>query len=73
MNGLETARRRATLTQGELAERSGVQRKSIHLIETGRIRTPHPSTLRKLAAVLDCDPATLNPALEPEHEEAAVG
>ncbi len=73
MNGLETARRRKVLTQRELADASGVQRKSIQYIETGRIRTPHPNTLRKLARVLDCDPATLNPALEPEPQEAAVG
>lgn len=73
MTGLERARRRATLTQAELADRAGVQRKSVWNIETGRSRTPHPNTLRKLAVVLGCDPSTLNPALEPEPQEAAVG
>ncbi len=73
MTGLERARRQALLTQAELADRAGVQRKSVNNIETGRSRTPHPTTLRKLAVVLDCDPSTLNPALEPEPEEAAVG
>lgn len=72
MNGLERARRAAVLTQRELAEKAGVPRKSIQYIETGRTRTPHPATLRKLADVLGCDPAKLNPALEPE-EGVAVG
>lgn len=73
MTGLERARRQAVLTQVELADRAGVQRKSVQNIESGRSRTPHPTTLRKLAVVLGCDPASLNPALEPEPQEAAVG
>ncbi len=73
MTGLERARRQAVLTQVELADKAGVQRKSVQNIEAGRSRTPHPTTLRKLAAVLGCDPSALNPALEPEPQEAAVG
>ncbi len=73
MHPLERARRAAGYSQRELAEAASVPRKSIQYIETGRTRTPHPSTFRKLAGVLDCFPGDLNPALEPEPEEAAVG
>ncbi len=71
MTGLERARRMACLTQQELADAAEVERKSVHLIEAGRTRTPHPKTLRKLAEVLRCDPAIINPAIEAE--EVAVG
>ncbi len=73
MTGLERARRMKLLTQRELAEQAEVPRKSIQYIESGRTRTPHPNTLRKLASVLEVDPVTLNPALESEPQEAAVG
>lgn len=72
MTGLERARRQAVLTQQELADTAGVSRASIQNIEGGRNRTPHPRTLRKLASVLGCTPASVNPALEPV-EEVAVG
>jgi transcriptional regulator with XRE-family HTH domain len=72
MHPLERARRAAGYSQRELAELAEVPRKSIQFIETGRTRTPHPSTLRKLAGVLECLPGSLNPALEPE-EGVAVG
>jgi transcriptional regulator with XRE-family HTH domain len=48
------ARRRAMLTQGELAEKSGVR------IERDQLDTaPRVSTLRKLAKGLDVDPREL--------------
>ncbi len=72
MTGLERARRRAVLTQQELADAADVSRGAIQKIEQGRNRTPHPRTLRKLASVLGCTPASVNPALEPA-EEVAVG
>lgn len=72
MHPLERARRRAGYSQRELAEKAAVPRASIQNIETGRTRTPHPSTFRKLAGVLGCSPGSLNPALEPT-EEVAVG
>jgi transcriptional regulator with XRE-family HTH domain len=54
------ARRRAMLTQGELAEKSGVGITSIVRIERDQLDTsPRVSTLRKLAAALDVDPRVL--------------
>jgi transcriptional regulator with XRE-family HTH domain len=54
------ARRRAMLTQGELAEKSGVGITSIVRIERAQLDTsPRVSTLRKLAAALDVDPREL--------------
>ncbi len=54
------ARRRAMLTQGELAEKSGVGITSIVRIERGQLDTaPRVSTLRKLAKGLDVDPREL--------------
>jgi transcriptional regulator with XRE-family HTH domain len=59
---LRDARRRAMLTQEELAEASGVGVATIIRIERGQVRTePHFSTLRKLAAALDVEPRELHP------------
>ncbi len=52
---LKDARRRALLTQGELAEASGVGITTIVRIERGQIEEPRVSTLRKLADALDVD------------------
>ena len=49
---LKEERRRAALTQGELAERAGVGINTIVRIETGEISEPRVSTLRKLANAL---------------------
>jgi transcriptional regulator with XRE-family HTH domain len=49
---LREERRRAALTQGELAERAGVGINTIVRIETGEISEPRVSTLRKLANAL---------------------
>ena len=46
---LKEERRRAALTQGELAERAGVGINTIVRIETGEISEPRVSTLSKLA------------------------
>jgi transcriptional regulator with XRE-family HTH domain len=56
---LKKVRRRAMLTQEQLAERSGVGITTINRIETGTVKDPHFSTLRKLAAALEVDPAEL--------------
>ena len=45
-------RRRAGLTQEELAEKAGVGIATIARIETGDIDAPRVSTLRKLASAL---------------------
>jgi transcriptional regulator with XRE-family HTH domain/DNA-binding beta-propeller fold protein YncE len=45
------------LTQEELAERAGVSARSVSDLERGLNRTPHPSTIRRLADALDLTPA----------------
>lgn len=45
------------LTQADLAELSGVGRATIARIELGTV-TPHPRTIRALAAALDAVPAS---------------
>ena len=52
---LRNARRRAALTQGELADKSGVGITTITRIESGHITEPRVSTLRKLATALDLE------------------
>jgi predicted transcriptional regulator len=49
---LRRERRRAGLTQGELADKAGVGIATIARIETGDIDAPRVSTLRKLARAL---------------------
>ena len=49
---LRTERRRAALTQEELAKRAGVGIATIARIEGGEIEEPRVSTLRKLAQAL---------------------
>jgi transcriptional regulator with XRE-family HTH domain len=49
---LREERRRAGLTQGELAEKAGVGINTVLRIETGGIEEPRVSTLRKLAGAL---------------------
>jgi transcriptional regulator with XRE-family HTH domain len=54
-------RQRRVLTLQELAERAGIPRyQTILDIEKGR-RQPRPSTLRKIAAALEVEPAALLP------------
>ena len=57
---LREARRRAMLSQEELAEQTGVGVATIIRIETDQLRTaPHYGTLRKLARVLEIEAAEL--------------
>lgn len=56
---LKTERRRAALTQIELAEKAGVGIATIARIETGEIEEPRVSTLRKLAGALGIEPRDL--------------
>lgn len=56
---LRELRERASLSQMELAERSGVSRATIADLERDK-RTPHPRTRRKLAEALGVDPHELS-------------
>jgi predicted transcriptional regulator len=58
-DNLRRARRRAGLTQIELAEKSNVGITTITRIESGHIPEPRVSTLRKLARALGISPAEL--------------
>ena len=67
---LRDLRRRAILSQEELATKSGVARDTISKLETGR-RRAYPSTIRKLAAGLEVQPRMLLGGVEYLDEEAA--
>lgn len=54
---LQQWRRRVSLSQRELAKLSGVAASTIARIESGE--QAHPSTVRKLAAALGCEPFDL--------------
>jgi transcriptional regulator with XRE-family HTH domain len=56
---LKKIRRRAMLTQEQLARKSGVGVTTINRIEKGRVEDPHFSTLRKLAKACGADPGEL--------------
>jgi transcriptional regulator with XRE-family HTH domain len=55
---LRDFRRRAVMSQEQLAEKSGVARDTISKLESGR-RGAYPSTIRKLAAGLEVEPRML--------------
>lgn len=55
---LRDIRRRAILSQEQLAELSGVARDTISKLETGK-RRAYPSTIRKLAGGLEIEPRML--------------
>jgi transcriptional regulator with XRE-family HTH domain len=55
---LRDLRRRAVMSQEDLAAKSGVARDTISKLETGQ-RRAYPSTIRKLAAGLDVEPRML--------------
>lgn len=60
---LRAFRRRAVLSQEQLAEKSGVARETISKLESGR-RGAYPSTIRKLAAGLEVEPRILMGGVE---------
>src|SRR5438270_8817448 len=49
---LQRYRAAAGLSQEELAERAGLSRRGISDLERGQRRSPHPSTVRRLAEAL---------------------
>jgi transcriptional regulator with XRE-family HTH domain len=55
--GLRYQRDLALLTQEELASKAGIVRPQISRLENGA--TARPSTIRKLARALGCEPADL--------------
>ena len=62
-------RKRAKLTQAELAARSGIRQATISALENGR-SSAHPATVLALAAALDAAPETIRVAL---NQSQAVG
>lgn len=60
---LRDFRRRAVMSQEQLAEKSGVARDTISKLESGR-RGAYPSTIRKLAAGLEVEPRMLMGGVE---------
>ena len=46
-------RQLAALSQEELAERSALSVRAVRNLETGRTKSPHPGSIRRLAAVLE--------------------
>jgi transcriptional regulator with XRE-family HTH domain len=65
---LRSFRRRAVMSQEQLAEKSGVARDTISKLETGQ-RGAYPSTIRKLAAGLEVEPQLLLGGVEYLEEE----
>lgn len=56
---LRVARDKAFLSQGELAEKAGVNRNTINRAEKGSAIQVQPRTIRKVAEALSIDPASL--------------
>jgi transcriptional regulator with XRE-family HTH domain len=57
-DNLRRLRTAGVLSQADLAERSGVSKLTVTRAEAGKVM-PHPRTIRKLAAALGVEPATL--------------
>jgi transcriptional regulator with XRE-family HTH domain len=56
---LRKVRDRRLLSQRELAERASLSPTTILKLESGRVKEPHPRTIRKLADALEVDPSEL--------------
>lgn len=56
---LESWRRYRNLTQAELAAKAGVVRRTIYTLEAEPSTNPHPKTMAKLAAALECEVSQL--------------
>jgi putative molybdopterin biosynthesis protein len=57
---LRERRERALLTQRELAKKANISRAALVAIETGQA-DPRPTTIRRLAEALNCEPNDLMP------------
>ena len=53
---LRAARQRQQLSQEELAERAGLSVRTVRNLETAQVQAPHPSSVRRLYAVLGLSP-----------------
>lgn len=60
MARLERLRRRRALTQRALAERAGLNYKTIYNIESGHTTQPQLRVVRAIADVLELDPAEVD-------------
>ena len=69
---LRDLRRRAVMSQEQLAQKSGVARDTISKLETGR-RKAYPTTIHKLAAGLNTAPQMLVGGVEYLESEQAKG
>ena len=56
---LRQARQNAVLTQAELSQAAGVALVTVNRLENDAIENPRPATVRRLASVLDVNPAWL--------------
>jgi transcriptional regulator with XRE-family HTH domain len=72
LSHLRDFRRRAVMSQEDLAAKSGVARDTISKLETGQ-RGAYPSTIRKLAAGLDVEPHMLVGGVEYLEEKPVKG
>jgi transcriptional regulator with XRE-family HTH domain len=72
LSHLRDFRRRAVMSQEDLAEKSGVARDTISKLETGQ-RGAYPSTIRKLAAGLEVEPQMLVGGVKYLEEGPKVG
>jgi len=63
LRGLRYQRMLAGLTQEELADKAGISRQTVILLEAGR-QEPRPSSIKKLARALHVKPAELMDAAE---------
>lgn len=63
---LREARKRAKLTQVQLAAKSGIPQTNISKIELGTVVSPGFDTVLQLAAALEIDPRTLRFGHQPE-------
>jgi transcriptional regulator with XRE-family HTH domain len=67
---LVAARKKAGITQEELASRSGVDRTTVSQCERG-LASPRLETVVQLAGGLDIDPRSLIPAVRWKRQEAS--
>ena len=53
------ARKRAGMTQQQVAEKTGISKEHIGMIEVGNVTSPRTDTLQKIAIAVECTMADL--------------